>query len=160
MPKTLGQSVAILAMSAALAFGVNAVRPRGLPLRPMTKSTDRPPDEGVERSADYLLFEDLQFGVELGLATVIDARTAEEYADGHISTAISLPVDLFSKGRPEALDDIPLDANIIVYCDGLDCGSSSIVAEQLRLYGYEIVRVFVDGYPAWLEAGMEAVYGA
>ena len=64
--QTLGKTIAIVIASAALAFGVNAVRPHGLPLQPMTKATDRPPAAGVVRGADYLLFEDLQFGVELG----------------------------------------------------------------------------------------------
>ena len=46
--------------------------------------------------------------------TIVDVRTAEEYAEEHISNAILLPNESIGTQPPETLPD--LDAVLLVYC--------------------------------------------
>jgi phage shock protein E len=43
---------------------------------------------------------------------LVDVRTPEEYADGHIPKAINIPVDVIAEKPPTA----DLNARIVVYC--------------------------------------------
>ena len=45
---------------------------------------------------------------------VVDVRTPEEYAEGHIPGAINIPLDTLGDGQPAELPD--LDQRIYVYC--------------------------------------------
>jgi rhodanese-related sulfurtransferase len=156
---TLWRALGLVLAGAALGLAVNAYSPRGIPLAPMTRPTDRPPEGVATLPDDYLSFETLQAasesGVEMGFVVIVDARTPEEFDSGHVPGAINIPTAAFLKGRPEGLGQIPRDADVIIYCDDRDCASSRIVAEQLRLYGFgpDGVRVFTPGYPAWEVGG-------
>lgn len=46
--------------------------------------------------------------------TIVDVRTAQEYADGHIPGAINIPVESIGSDKPAELTDT--DADLIVYC--------------------------------------------
>ena len=43
---------------------------------------------------------------------LIDVRTPEEYASGHIPTAVNIPYDVITGNLPEQAADVP----VIVYC--------------------------------------------
>ena len=45
---------------------------------------------------------------------IVDVRTAEEYAGGHIPNAILIPNETIKDEQPEELPD--LDATILIYC--------------------------------------------
>ncbi len=45
---------------------------------------------------------------------IVDVRTAQEYADGHVPGAINIPVEGIGNEKPSELDDV--DAELIVYC--------------------------------------------
>lgn len=46
--------------------------------------------------------------------TIVDVRTVQEYADGHIPGAINIPVESIGSDKPAELSDT--DADLIVYC--------------------------------------------
>ena len=46
--------------------------------------------------------------------TIVDVRTAQEYADGHVPGAINIPVESIGGEKPSELGDV--DAELIVYC--------------------------------------------
>jgi len=161
---TCAKAALIVAAGAALGLGVNAVSPRGIPLRPMTLPTDFPPPNGAPLTDGYITLDFVAaIAADPGAqkdTVLIDARAAHEYQDGHIPHAINIPLTDFLAGRPARLGQIPRDRLIIVYCEDPDCGASVTAAEQLRLYGYprENVRVFTGGFPAWVQAGMEVAF--
>lgn len=52
--------------------------------------------------------------MDSGSPTIVDVRTAQEYADGHIPGAINIPVESIGSDKPAELADT--DADLIVYC--------------------------------------------
>lgn len=67
---------------------------------------------------------------------IIDVREPAEYETGHVAGAINVPPRELNKIgiSPTPLDDVPKDAEIIVYCH---TGSRSNVAQMLLAYaGY------------------------
>lgn len=52
--------------------------------------------------------------MDSGSPTIVDVRTAQEYADGHIPGAINIPVESIGSDKPAELTDA--DADLIVYC--------------------------------------------
>ena len=79
---------------------------------------------------------------------VIDVRGSSEYASGHISGAVNIPLGQLDSG----LTQIPQDRAIVTYCNmhhrGVSRGEQA--AGHLRNQGYQ-VRVLDGGYPAWKE---------
>lgn len=93
-------------------------------------------------------------------AAFVDARSAEEYAEGHIPGALSLPFDDVYK-KPElakTFDEKGLP--IIVYCGGGDCDLARTLAYALIEAGHKRVLVFKDGLPGWAAAGLAVAKGA
>jgi len=50
----------------------------------------------------------------MNTGVIIDVREPAEFANGHVETAINIPVSKMRHGT--GLDDIPKDAQIITYC--------------------------------------------
>ncbi len=78
---------------------------------------------------------------------LIDVRTAEEFASGHIEGALNIPVEQMS-GR---LDEIPGEAPIVVYCRSGNRSASA--ARILTEAGYAPVYD-LGGIRDWLDAGL------
>ena len=84
-----------------------------------------------------------------GMVTVLDVRPAEEYAAGHITGAINVPVNELKK----RLDEIPDNHEIVAYCRGPYCVMSYEAVATLRKKGVKARRL-KDGYPEWKSAGL------
>jgi len=82
-------------------------------------------------------------------AIFVDARTHEDYKDGHIKGSISLPINQFEGRIGKFKIDYPTATYIITYCSGRECDDSHELAQLLFEEGYTTISVFVDGYPAW-----------
>jgi rhodanese-related sulfurtransferase len=92
---------------------------------------------------------------QLGLAFFIDARTAKQYAEGHIASAYSLPASDFNNHLPAVQQVLANDSPIVVYCDGEQCDLSHQVADRLKALGYQNVRILINGWTLWKSAGFE-----
>lgn len=94
----------------------------------------------------YLLFEDVVW---------IDVREACDYAAGHITGAISIPLS----DLEDNLHRIPRDREIVLYCQGTthgrSCTASLSAGRTLLQRGYSPgkIKVFEDGPGAWKAAG-------
>ncbi|NIP25102.1 metalloregulator ArsR/SmtB family transcription factor [candidate division KSB1 bacterium] len=79
---------------------------------------------------------------------LLDVRPEEEYRNGHIPGAISIPLsDL--KNR---LDEIPRDRQVVAYCRGPYCVLSAEAMAILRNAGFRAFRLR-EGMPEWQQAG-------
>jgi hydroxyacylglutathione hydrolase len=74
---------------------------------------------------------------------IVDVRSQSEWAAGHIAGARLIPLpELLDR-----LDEIPVDADVVVHCQG---GTrSAIAASVLKARGHEHVSNMVGGYTAW-----------
>ena len=83
--------------------------------------------------------EEAKAMMDKGGVTVVDVRTAEEYAGGHIPGAVLVPLDSITEGEmPQALPD--QDATLLIYCRS--GRRSSIAANTLAAAGYTAVYDF------------------
>lgn len=92
--------------------------------------------------------EELRKRVEKGEAIALDVRPKHEYEEGHIPSAISLPVEELQKN----LDQLPRSKQIIAYCRGPLCAMADDAVELLSKKGFEVIRM-EEGYPEWKAKG-------
>jgi len=80
-------------------------------------------------------------------AVLVDARSAGEYADGHITGAISVP----AHADETALAALPSDkaTQLITYCGGPACGARSAVGRAAQKLGFTKIAEYQGGYPEW-----------
>ena len=81
---------------------------------------------------------------------LIDARPKRpKYDKGHIPMAVNIPNTQFDK----MTDKLPKDKNalLIYYCGGLKCKLSHKSAWKAEALGYTNVKVFAEGFPAWMK---------
>lgn len=84
-------------------------------------------------------------------AFVLDVRTANEYAAGHIPGAVQIHA-----GRVlTRLAELPRDGTLVLHCQG--GGRSAVVASALRMRGFGNVIELDGSYDAWAAAQREAV---
>jgi len=77
--------------------------------------------------------------------TIIDIRTANEWAEGHIEGSVNIPLNQLSK-RMEA---VPGSGQVIVHCQG---GYRSMIAASfLEKQGRTNIIDLLGGYSAWTE---------
>ncbi len=96
---------------------------------------------------------DLYAAWEAGIIHLVDARLPHQYREGHIPRAHSIPFESITSGYPAALDLLPFEGPIVVYCEGGDCNASRNVASMLIDMGFENVSVFERGLDSWARAG-------
>jgi molybdopterin/thiamine biosynthesis adenylyltransferase/rhodanese-related sulfurtransferase len=85
-----------------------------------------------------------------GNATLLDVREKEEYREGHLDRALSLPRGFLEMRVEETVAD--KEAPIIAYCAG---GTRSLIAARtLKEMGYTNVVSMTGGFTAWKNAGL------
>lgn len=85
--------------------------------------------------------------------TIVDIRSAEDYAKGHIKGAkINVP---FPGAMPAGFDNIPMDKPVIVHCYSGQTASQTVAI--LRLLGYEAYNLSGGMNNGWLKAELPLV---
>lgn len=79
-----------------------------------------------------------------GDIVLLDVRPAEEYRQGHIKNAISIPADTLR----ERLHQLPADKPVVAYCRGSFCVMADEAVHLLREQGFEASRL-EQGFPEW-----------
>ena len=103
---------------------------------------------------------ELKAALSDGRAIVLDARPYEEYAVSHIPGARAVPAKagttpaLYVGDATEVAKAIPDQTQpLILYCNGLFCGRSERLADDLIKLGYRNVRRYQLGAPGWRALG-------
>lgn len=104
---------------------------------------------GDRSSLDTISREQLARRVRDGDVVVLDVRPEPEYRAGHITGAVSLPVEEITR----RLRTIPKDRQVVAYCRGPFCVYADDAVRALRRRGYQAARLD-DGYPEWARAGL------
>ena len=102
------------------------------------------------RSLDVKAFERY---IERDDVVLVDVRTAEEFAAGHIE-GVDHNVDVRSATFFQDYRSLPKDKRIALYCKG--GGRSKQVAGVLAGNGYKVAELAV-GYDGWVKAGGKTI---
>ncbi len=84
-----------------------------------------------------------------GGMTLLDVRSGEEYALGHLPGALNIPTEELDR----RLAELPADQEIVAYCRGPYCVLSTTAAELLIAKGFRVRRLNA-GFPEWKAAGL------
>ncbi len=147
----LAGALAIVVGSAALGVVVNHFSPRGIPL--LAEHSAEAPVFDLPAGMVSLSPAEAEAAFRAGSALFLDARPPEEYAEGHIPGALSLPAGDFEDHFLDLADLVEEAEAIVVYCGGVECSEAMEVAERLLETGRTEVGVFERGWRAWGEAG-------
>ncbi len=131
----------LLLLAAVLGFGYTALTEKGM----FAKAVPSPPSS----SAPPLIhLHEAKAIFNSGEAIFIDARHVFDYKLGHIAGAINIPLVEYDRMK-EAIDAIPKQKEIVVYCDGAECNSSIQFAVKLSGEGFSNVKIFFGGWEEW-----------
>jgi len=147
LKRLLLETAGILAAATALALAFNAASPTGIAVtRPLPLR---------DLDLRYLTAEETRARYDAGRTVFLDARSRKEFAAGHIAGALNLPAQRFETEFVELMNRLPLprEVDLIVYCRGLGCGESRVVADKLLPLGFSRVRIFADGWREWKARG-------
>jgi len=148
----LWQAPVLVVLAGLIALAVNHWRDTPLPLIGDWSVTARFTDQSGQSLAIPLdeakqLFQDKA-------AKFLDARPPSQYAEGHIGGALNLPWQDATNIFPEIADRLDDKDTIITYCDGESCELSHDLATFLKDMGLADVRVLVNGWSLWRDAGL------
>jgi len=114
----------------------------------MAKTYKQIMDE-ARRLVPEMSADDVQRRLAKPGATLLDVREKDEYRDGHLDGAISLPRGFLEMRVEETVPDKATP--IIAYCAG---GTRSLIAARtLKEMGYTDVVSMTGGFTAWKNAG-------
>ena len=88
--------------------------------------------------------------------TLVDARSAENFAKGHVPGAISFPHRTITAESAARL--LPRGRPVVTYCDGIHCNASTKAAAKLAALGYP-VKEMLDGLEGWRKDGFPVAQG-
>ena len=156
--KTIKEIIILMGVSVALALVVNTLSPRGIALlgqwdiaegvitaSPAGESAGQPQEIDSVDLAKYIFDKDE--------VLFVDARSQNDYDNGHIPGAVSLPVGRFEERIESFLNRYPPEQPIVTYCTGRTCEDSHDLAQYLSDVGFTDVRIFIDGFPGWEAEG-------
>ncbi len=82
--------------------------------------------------------------LESGKVTILDVRPESEFNQGHIATAISIPINELSR----ILKQLPKRTEVFAYCRGPFCVYADEAVSILTKAGYKATRL-EEGFPDW-----------
>lgn len=107
----------------------------------------------AQKNIPTLTLEETRKKFDQGDSMFLDARDAGEYQRKHIKGALSLPARHFELYYLKIKKLLPKHAKIIVYCEGIECGASLYLSNELIRLKHESVEVFLEGWVEWNKAG-------
>lgn len=126
------------------------------PVIPMAACSDGTPSTFTDNEAKNLVIplEEAKQLFQSKAAKFVDARPRSQYMDGHISGALSLPLQDALNSFTHIEAQFKSKDIIITYCDGETCKLRHDLALFLKGKGFGNVRTLVNGWTAWQEAGL------
>lgn len=88
---------------------------------------------------------------------MVDVRTEEEFAEGHIPGAVCIPLDGFEPRPLAESGHLPVSEPVYILCRSGKRATTA--AERIRGEGFTNPVVLVGGTLAWIEAGFAVVGG-
>jgi rhodanese-related sulfurtransferase/DNA-binding transcriptional ArsR family regulator len=105
-------------------------------------------------SLEQVSREELLKQSRAGAVTVLDVRPPDEFALGHLPSAVNIPL----RELEARLGELDPRQEIVAYCRGPYCVLSYEAVAALRGRGFKVRRL-EDGLPEWRAAGLPVVTG-
>ena len=139
----------IVIVASCIGLAVNFISPRGIPW------VYTPPKEvvGGESAIPILDENKAREFLDDGETIFLDTRHDEDFAEGHVKGALSLPEPEMQNRFMEIQPLLPQESHVIVYCGGPECEMADKVALFLVQLGYKKVEVMKAGFSSWKKAG-------
>jgi len=153
--KLIKQISILLGVSIVTAFTVNFFSPKGITLKGQWDASEVAVTAKAKGNIASNEFEVKQVKeiYDSGKALFVDARSVENYENGHIPGAVSLPISQFDERIESFFIKYTTDHPIVTYCSGRNCEDSHKLAQLLQDFGFTQVKVFIDGFPGWQAQG-------
>lgn len=157
----------LILLMLVLVFGTisNFVSPNKIPFIGQYRelsSGDGPivPPSASEGDPPFISVDVAELEYSLNNAVFVDARDHSEFVCGTIPGAINIPFDFLPEENIEhyidsALNYIPKDKHIIVFCSGEECDLSLHMARNLQDLDYTSLSIFFGGAREWEKFGLE-----
>jgi 3-mercaptopyruvate sulfurtransferase SseA len=101
--------------------------------------------------------ETLRSLLEADMVVLLDARSVSDYNKGYIPRAVSFPIGEFKRTYPKVAELLADAGNqgksIVIYCIGVHCLDSSLLAKELHNKGHREIFVYKGGIEEWQELG-------
>ena len=139
-------------------FAVNAASPRPVTLAvPVMSAAESGEGSCSEPLASDTVLQrisirDATAACDACSAAFVDARSAREFEEGHITGAVHLP----PKGHADeaaTLQTLAASPTVIVYDGDSSCRLAEGVARRLLSAGISNVRILEGAWPGWIAAG-------
>ncbi len=158
LQSSVSAQVVVLIVAAVVCGAVaSALHPRGIPwvgewARRVEALAERDgiPVVGLARVKEL---------TDRGGGMILDARSVESYAAGHVPGALSLPRGTFYETLVGLELLLSREELVVAYCSGPECDDALAVALWLREQGFAQVALFVEGFEAWRRAGYPVEVG-
>jgi len=98
--------------------------------------------------------QELRKRMRAGTVTILDVRPHDEFALGHLPSAVNIPL----KALAARLSELDPAQEIVAYCRGPYCVLTYEAVVALRARGFKVRRL-QDGFPEWRAAGLPVVSG-
>lgn len=140
--KIIRQAITILFISLLLGMGVNSFsRNRINPFRHPA------PSATTAIEIRKISLEQAEQIVGSGIP-ILDARRQEDFSEGHIPGAISLPYYDMGSYLDRVLPYLSTHQPIMLYCSEASCADADLLARSIFELGYAELLVFKAGYKA------------
>ena len=123
------------------------------------ESLSATPEEALRHFERLLQFETDCWDVHAALEqpnpgfVLLDVRSPEAFANGHVPGAISLP---HRKIVARSLSQYPPDTQFVVYCGGPHCNGADKAAVRLSRLGRHVKKM-IGGVTGWKDEGFDFV---
>jgi rhodanese-related sulfurtransferase len=150
------EAVLLCLITVIVAIVFNVLRPAGIPLFGFSSAILIKEQQAnipvITLSAAYDLYVKNK-------VVFVDARDPLSFEEGHISGAINIYPDEVTLHAANLKKMVSPGSIVITYCDGPQCSLSKETGQALQLQGLPVVKVLVNGWSLWLNAGYPLTRG-
>ncbi|MCU0821236.1 MAG: rhodanese-like domain-containing protein [Spirochaetes bacterium] len=147
--KIVWESTIIFLIAAIVGFFINMFHPKGY--------TFVGSEMFAGKQIVLIKSEEARIKRDGSAALFVDTRSPEEYGQEHIPGALNIPYapdSVREKLIKENFGALGGTRELVLYCDGESCGSSSMLAKRLIEMGYSRHIYIIDnGLPEWQAKG-------
>jgi rhodanese-related sulfurtransferase len=162
--RTPARIAAILGTATLLAIVSNVVRPGPLPWVIDPSKSVNPGENPELMQKSSISLEEVVEAYTQGTALFVDARSDEEFKQGHLAGAVHIPASEKDLYLERIFEHLPFGMTIVIYCEGGECESSNVVYEFLVMNGFSTddLRIFQPGWEVLggEESGLPVEQGA